>query len=87
MTDEPPFAIGESYATALLRGRVIRQLAPYENFSYTIGYAMLSDVEGVIASGYFVVFPIAFMFLILLPQFIANYLYAFRSKHLWANAP
>ena len=56
-------------------------------FSYTIGYEMLSDVDGAITSGYFVVFLIAFMFLILLPQFIANYLYAFRSKHLWANAP
>lgn len=55
-------------------------------FGYTILDAMLLDVEEVLSSGVFVISLLVFMVLIFLPQFVANYLYAFRSRHLWAKA-
>lgn len=51
-------------------------------FGYTISDAMPSDVEEVLASGVFVISILVLMVLIFLPQFLANYLYAFRSTHL-----
>jgi hypothetical protein len=56
-------------------------------FGYTVGYEFWSGVEELIEAGYFIYFLLGLMFLLLAPQFLANYLYAFRSKHLWANAP
>lgn len=56
-------------------------------FGYTISDAILSDVEEVLSSNVFVISLLVLMVLILLPQFLANYLYAFRSRHLWASAP
>lgn len=56
-------------------------------FGYTIGYEMFSDIDELVESGYFVLFLVTIMFLLLAPQFVASYLYAFRSGHLWAKAP
>lgn len=56
-------------------------------FGYTVGYEMWSGVEELQEADYFIYFLIVLMFLLLAPQFLANYLYAFRSRHLWADAP
>jgi hypothetical protein len=49
--------------------------------------AMLSDVEDVLSSNFFVISLVILILLIFLLQTLANYLYAFRSKHLWTNVP
>lgn len=56
-------------------------------FGYTMSDAMLSDVEDVLSSNFFVISLVILILLIFLLQTLANYLYAFRSKHLWTNVP
>jgi hypothetical protein len=56
-------------------------------FGYTMSDAMLSDVEDVLSSNFFVISLVILILLIFLLQTLVNYLYAFRSKHLWTNVP
>ena len=58
-------------------------------FLSSMGYAVLSnDAEFIASAG--LGFTIGVLLLgtaLTIPMFIANYLYAFRNKHLWAGSP